>query len=191
MKFAFGLGGLLIGVGVIIWIMSGPGGTLDQAKTAIDTRKKVEPQINQWSGKSADGTSAKDSATLEPQTDSSGKLRGLLVTNVVPGGAFDEHFGLKTYDLIIQVGPMDLKTQDASMAEAMMVESFSRNYEIIVVRANQKLTLPLTAGASAAPSAPAATGQPAAAPTNPQPTPPKSKGLSGQLESIQKQIPTH
>ncbi len=190
MKFAFGLGGLLVVIGVIVWIMSAPGGELDQAKTAIDARNKVDPQIKQLSGKAADGTSAKDSATLEPQTDGSGKLRGLLVTNVVPGGAYDQHFGLKTYDLIIQVGPMDIKTQDASMAEAMMVESFSRKYEIVVIRGNNKVTLPLPAGAAAPPAPTAAAGEPQPAPSNAQPKPPKSKGLSGQLEQIQ-QIPMH
>ncbi len=192
MRFALGLGGLLVVIGVIVWIMGAPGGELDQAKSAIDARNKVDPQIKQWSGKSADGSSAKDSATFQAQFNTSGKLIGLVVTDVVSGGAYDQHFGLKTFDTIIQIGPMDLKTQDASMAEAMMVESFARNYDIVVMRANGKVTLPLPPGsvASPAPTA-AATGQPTPAPTNAQPKPPKSKGLSGQLETIQQGIPAN
>src|SRR3569623_975807 len=129
MRYAFGLGGMLIVIGVIVWIMGAPGGELDQAKSAIDARNKVDPQIKQWSGKAPDGSSAKDSATLQAQTDNSGKLRGLLVADIVPGGAYEQHFGLKQYDLIVQVGPMDLRTQDEGMAEALMLESFARNQE--------------------------------------------------------------
>jgi len=191
MRYAFGLGGMLIVIGVIVWIMGAPGGELDQAKSAIDARNKVDPQIKQWSGKAADGTPAKDSATLQAQTDSSGKLRGLLVADIVPGGAYEQHFGLKQYDLIVQVGPMDLRTQDEGMAEALMLESFTRNQEIVVIRGNTKLTLPQTPANSAGTPAAASTGQPAPAPNNTAPTPPKSKGLSGQLESIQQGIPTH
>jgi len=191
MRYAFGLGGMLIVIGVIVWIMGAPGGELDQAKSAIDARNKVDPQIKQWSGKAADGTPAKDSATLQAQTDSSGKLRGLLVADIVPGGAYEQHFGLKQYDLIVQVGPMDLRTQDEGMAEALMLESFTRNQEIVVIRGNTKLTLPQTPANSAGAPAAASTGQPGPAPNNAAPTPPKSKGLSGQLESIQQGIPTH
>src|SRR3569623_1110804 len=88
MRYAFGLGGMLIVIVVIVWIMGASGGELDEAKSAIDARNKVDPQIKQWSGKAPDGSSAKDSATLQAQTDNSGKLRGLLVADIVPGGAY-------------------------------------------------------------------------------------------------------
>ena len=182
MRFAFGLGGLLVVVGVIVWIMGAPGGELDQAKSAIDARNKVEPQIKQWSGKGEDGTPAQQSATLQAQTDNSGKLRGLLVADIVPDGAYAKHYGLKQYDLIVQVGPMDVRTMDEGMATSMMLDSYTRSQEIVVIRGNERVTLPQSASATANPAAPA--GSPAA------PTAPKSKGIQGQLEGIQG-IPTH
>ena len=183
MRYAFGLGGLLVTVGVIIWIMAAPGGELDHAKSAIDVRNKVQPELNRIGGKGEDGTPAEKSATFEGQNDpQSGKFRGLLVADVLPAGAFEKHFGLKQYDLIIQAGPIDLRTQDEGMAKALVVESFQRGQELTVIRGNDKLTLP-QASTAATPTTP---GQPAA-----QPNKPKSTGLSGQLESIQNSIPTH
>jgi len=182
MRYAFGLVGLLVGFGIVIWLMS------DSATTAIDARNKVDPQLKQITGRSEDGTPAGQSATLQAQTDSSGKLRGLLVADIVPGGAYDKHFGLKQYDLIVQVGPLELKTQDEGMAEALMTEAMQRNQEIVVIRGNNKLTLPASSTAAATPAAPVDAANPSAPAA--APTPPKSRGLQGQLEGIQG-IPTH
>ncbi len=181
MRYAFGLVGLLVGFAIILWLMSG------NAQTAIEARNKVDPQLKQLAGQASDGTRAEKSASLQPQHDSSGKFTGLLVFDIVPGGAYQTHFGLRQYDLIVQVGPLDLRAQDEGMAQALMIESFQRNQDLVVLRGGKRMTLPEPAGAPTATASPAAPG----APATPSPSkPPASHGLQGQLESIQN-IPTH
>lgn len=179
MRYAFGLVGLLVGFAIIAWLMSG------SAQTASEVRKKVEPEVRQIAGQSADGTRADKSAALQAQHDGSGKFTGLLAVEVVDGGAYETHFGLKQYDLIVQVGPLDFRTLDEEMAKAQMIESYQRNQEIVVLRGGKRLILPQPAGTST----PAVTASPAPAPAA---KPPAPHGLQGQLEGIQQQsVPTH
>jgi len=163
MRYVFGLVGMLAVLGVIVYLMGDAGGELEQAKTALDTGAKIRPQLNQIAGRDADGTPANLSAALSPQM-AGGKLRGLLVSELTAGGAYETHFGLKQYDLIVQIGPMDLRMLDSDTAQAQMLDAYQRNQTIIVERGKERLTLPV--------------------PTD------KPKGLQGQLEGIE-HIPTH
>mgnify|MGYP006172602793 CR=1 FL=1 len=45
MRMAIGLAGILVTMGVIVWIMSAI--TLPATKNALDVKKRVEPQVEQ------------------------------------------------------------------------------------------------------------------------------------------------
>ncbi|MGH7180126.1 MAG: hypothetical protein ACREJC_22300 [Tepidisphaeraceae bacterium] len=157
MRAAFGLVGLLICIGVIVWIMGGRGGYLDKAKTDIETGRKVGEEVNQLAGNARDGSGpAKESATLEPQS-SGGKTDSVLVLSVKPGGAYEKFWGLKRNDSIIEIGPLPVKDQITSDADAdaFVQEAYQRRQNLTVVRDGAKLTLPV---AGAAPQPPAQTG---------------------------------
>ncbi|CAN5433317.1 hypothetical protein BH10PLA1_BH10PLA1_05230 [soil metagenome] len=166
MRYAFGLVGLLVVLGVIVWIMGGKGGELDQAKTALETREKLEPQLNQLAGRDASGASVAESAALSPQMNG-GKLRGLLVSELTPGGAYEKHFGLKQYDLIVEIGPMDVQMFDAEAAKVQVMDAYQRDQSIVVQRGAEKITLPASI-----------------------PGVERPQGLQGQLDAIKK-IPMH
>ena len=55
MRAAFGLVGLLVVIGVIVWIMGAPGGYLDKTKADIDAGNKAKAQVNVIAGNSSDG----------------------------------------------------------------------------------------------------------------------------------------
>src|SRR5688500_12948004 len=98
MRMAIGLAGILVTMGVIIWIMSAI--TLPSAKQAIDVKKKVTPQVEQWAGHTSEGTRAVDTFRVKAEHSSAGRMNGLLVTEVVEGQAIDKYFGLKEGDVI-------------------------------------------------------------------------------------------
>ncbi len=174
MKAAFGLGGLLVTLGVIIFIMASKGGWLDQAKTAIDEKNKVEPQLQQLSGKDAEGNRADESATLEPQLNG-GKMAGILVTALTPGGAYQTHFGFQQFDYITQIGPQPVTNMSESDAKAFLLDAYRLGQNVTILRGNQKLMLPQ-----------------APKPGNPSPTrqPAGGNALQRQLQGIQG-VPTH
>lgn len=186
MKMAFGLGGLLVTLGVIVFIMGGPGGTLDQSKAAIDAQKKVDPVVKQLTGKSADGTRAQDSATLVGQF-ANGRMSGLAVQDVVTGGAYQAHYGLQPYDLIVQIGPHDLRGQDEEMGRALMVDAVRFSQPIVVMRGSNRLTLPQVGAMPGGTPVPGGTPTPAGTQQKP---PAGGDPVRRQLDSIPG-IPTH
>lgn len=182
MKAAFGLAGLLITVGIIVWLMSISVGRTSQA---LHESKTMQDTIVPMTGRNADGSKIADTITLEQFTPpGSTKATGLLVSRVDPANVLATRYGLRQFDVITQVGPI-LVRDELGTAEAMVQEAAGRGYELKVTRGDQQLTLPQPGGAAA----PATPGQPG----NPQPAPPPSGAtnpLQRQLEGIQK-IPTH
>src|SRR4051812_2215023 len=102
MRAIFGLVGILVTVGVIVWWM-GSGGGLTQTGVVMHEGQKAREQVNQIGGMQRDtGERASDSADLEA-ISSGGKVNGILVTSVKPGGAYAQYFGLQTNDTIVGV----------------------------------------------------------------------------------------
>lgn len=148
MRMAFGLVGLLVGLGVVVWIMSQA--TLPATKHALDTRKKLEPQVEQMAGRTADGTRAGDTFKVDAE-QRGGKLVGVKVTEVTAGGAMDKHFGLAVGDIVTQIGPLPVSGMGGEdEAKDYLVAEYQRGGTITVLREGLTATLPLPANSPAA-----------------------------------------
>ena len=180
MRVAFGLIGFLVVIGVMVFIIKYA--WLPSAQTALEVKKKVEPQAQQISGHGTDGEDARLSIKLDGETKN-GRMAGVLVTAITPGGAFEHYFGLKRGDVIIEIAPQggalmpvsDMST--AAEAKDQLLTAYQNSQQIVVMRNEQKVTLP---------AAPAA--------ATPKPAGPAGESGSGdplkkQLDAIK--IPTH
>ena len=153
MRAMFGLVGLLVTLGVVMYFfMRVEAPTLEQGKKAQD-------QVQQMSGRGQDGRSAMDSFKTEPQNQGS-RLAGLKVTDVTPGGAVEDYYGLKKGDLIVSITTQaglqkvgDSSNNDPGMAKIQVQEAFQGSQPIVVQRNGRQLTLPAPVGAP--PEAPA------------------------------------
>jgi C-terminal processing protease CtpA/Prc len=179
---AFGLVGLLIVIGVIVWIMSET--ILPHTQQVLKTRKEVTPKVQQIAGKDETGVDARTTITLEGQT-TGGRLSGVAVTAIEPGSTLAKYFGLQVGDAIVEIAPaggamMAVKDMsDADNAKDQLLTAFQNSQQIRIIRGGKAMTLPVPAGAKPAPGAPAA---PAAAPAGGNP-------LQKQLDAIK--VPTH
>src|SRR5437763_1763510 len=100
MRAGFGLVGLLIGIGVVVWFMYKIELPYDQS--AISAGRKATEQVNQIAGNATDGSMRfDDSLSLTMQDNNGGKLDSILVTSVVPTGPAATYFGLKKGDVIV------------------------------------------------------------------------------------------
>ena len=160
---ALGLIGLVVAIAVIVWIMNAV--WLPSAKQAVDVKKKVEPQVQQWGGKDANGFDVRDSFTLKSDSTSGGKMKSVTVAEIAGEGALAKYFGLKKGDVIVEIAPQggalmpvgDFAT--AAEAKDMLAASFSNSQQIVVLRNGQKVTLPTAPAAKS----PAGDGEKAAA----------------------------
>lgn len=182
MRAIFGLAGVLVMLGVIVWLMGGPGGELDQAKKAIDTKKSLEEPISHITGQDAAGGKVMDAATFEILT-SNGKPASVQVMSVVPGGSYDKFFGLRKGDIITAIESQGLKTpireldNNVDVVREKMFDAFRYSGKLTIKRDGKELTLP-AAAAPAVPPVPTA-AQPDA-PATPQP----KNSVQNQLDQI-------
>lgn len=186
MRAAFGIAGILVTLGVIVWLMSSKGGSLDQAQEAIEAKKKADTVLAPLAGRNEDGGRISGTIVLDRQ-ESGGRLTGLLVTSISPTNALAIYHGLKQYDLITKVNGMPVRdiVGGEEMAKAQVLEAAGRRWTLTVARGNKEVTLPYDASENNA-------AQPAGQDGESQPTPPPPAGnsLQRQLENIQK-VPTH
>jgi len=177
MRAGFGLVGLLICIGVIVWFMYKIELPHDQA--VISAGQKAREQVNPIAGYSTDGKILfSDSLSLELQS-SGGRSNSLLVTDVMAGGPAQTYFGLVRGDSIVEIGPLSVRDSINSTGEGrdMVMDSYQHHSTLTVVRDGQKITLP----------------HPGATPSTPTPAPAQKKssdGVQGQLDAIQ-QMPGH
>lgn len=175
MRAIFGLVGILIAIGVLVYFMATGG--LTHTQQVVEQGEKARHQAEQLAGRDASGARVQDTITLDPQS-SGGRLNSILVTDIVADGPMAKYFGLKRNDSIIQIGYMKVPDiTDASMAKDLVYEAYQRRQELVIVRDGRNLTLPQ-------PQAQA----PAAQPNNPTP-PPSERPLDRQLRGIG--VPTH
>jgi hypothetical protein len=147
MRALFGLVGLLVAIGVLVWWLGSPGGGLEHTQQVLKSGQTAREQISQVGGLDANtGRSAMASAELE-EVSSSGKLSGLQVQKVEPDGAYARYFGLEPGDTIVAVVYQGLRQSirdigDADMAKAQVSDAYSKQGQVIVKRGNAEVTLP-------------------------------------------------
>ena len=176
MRAIFGLAGLLIVVGVIVYWMGAPGGELQHTQETLKAGDKARGEISQIAGRdTATGGRAMDSAQFEVLS-SNGKTASLLVNSIVAGGAYEKYFGLQKGDVITAVEYQGFKKMvremdDLEDGRQQVAEAYQRHGTLTIKRSGTEMTLP------AAPAAPApGTPAPAAQPRN---------SVQNQLEKIQ------
>ena len=181
MRVAIGLAAILIAIGVVVWIMHTV--ELPAVQSALETKKKIEPQVQQMAGVDADGKDARDSIKLDAET-SGGKMTSVDVTRIDPQGRFAQYFGLQTGDSIVEIATQGgvmtpvKEIPDPAAAKDDLLTSMQNFQQIVVVRNGTKMTLPV-----------APTAKPAAAPAA-APSGGSGNSLQDQLNQIQK-VPTH
>jgi hypothetical protein len=199
MRAGLGLIGLLVGVGLMIWLFA----QFEIPKAKVG--KQVQQQVKQISGYGQDEIPAPQSFSTQGVMKGS-KLDALQVTSVTAGGAMDTYYGLRVNDEITGVGgtPLDaLSNNDEELAKSLVVqEGYQKKAALSIRRNGVPMTLPLPGGApaAAAPRATPAPAQPApeapsaAAPAAPQPAAPapaapaprpKKNTIQDQLQGIQ------
>ncbi|HEX8525184.1 MAG TPA: hypothetical protein VF669_23235 [Tepidisphaeraceae bacterium] len=147
MRAAFGLLGILVTVGVIIWVLIA---LMPATQKAAKNVQQKEDFVKQVAGQDVNGLPAGTTIKLAAETRG-GKMTGALVTQLTPNGAMERHFGLKKEDTIVQIGPQPMTDiQSAEAAKDFLVEAYQTNRDIVVIRDEKRITLPAAnAGAGA------------------------------------------
>src|SRR5436309_568329 len=127
MRMAFGLVSLLVVVAIIAYLASRDAGTASQVNR--DTRQQMAPVTGR----------GPDDAPMEKSADFAADRNGLAVTKVVAGGYFDQFYGVKKGDVIIQAGNADLKGRDESSALTFLLDQAPRKLDLIVLRNGQRV----------------------------------------------------
>ncbi|HEX3357527.1 MAG TPA: PDZ domain-containing protein [Tepidisphaeraceae bacterium] len=142
MRAGFGLVGLLITIGVIVWIMHKS--TLPYTQEVLKKGDEARQQVNPIAGYSADGSMKfSDSLVVDTET-SGGKISAIDVTKVVPGGPADTAYGLKEGDAILEIGPLSVKDNIQSSDDAMgqLVQfGYERSAPLKIIRDGNQMTL--------------------------------------------------
>ena len=136
----FGLVGLLVVIGIMVWWFASSTSSISRPAS------KARDEAAQIAGTdTATGGRASESAEIDLVT-AGGKPDSILVTKVVPGGAYEKYFGLKQDDAIIELGPLPVKghpsissNEDAS---AFLMDAYQKKQPIVVVRDGNPIKLP-------------------------------------------------
>src|SRR5690348_1680356 len=126
MRIAIGLAALLIAIGVLVWIMHTS--ELPAVQNAVNVKKKIEPQAQQFAGRGTNGEDARKSITLDAET-SGGKITSVDVTSIDQTGPIARYFGLRTGDSIVEIGTQGgvmtpvKEISDAASAKDDLLES--------------------------------------------------------------------
>jgi hypothetical protein len=184
---AFGLVGIL---GTLIAIVFALSYLLPRSQPAINAAVNAQQQARQIAGRDVNNAPATDSITLASE-DANGRMTGVLVTSVTPGGAMDKHFGLKRNDTIVEIGmghgllqPVN-QMSTAGEARDALLTAYEQSQSIVVIRDEKRITLPQAQpAASPTVSANGNSSESAQAPQS------DKSAFQRQLDSIQK-IPMH
>ena len=135
MRMGFGLVALLVTVAIVLILF------VKKEEPTLRAGQKAKEEAQQLSGRGPDQLPASQSVKLEPQMKN-GQVESLLVTDVTPGGALDQYFGLKKDDVIVKVGQFDIRGNPyGEGAEVMVFEAAQKNEPIVVTRSGQHVTL--------------------------------------------------
>jgi hypothetical protein len=145
MRMAFGLVSLLVCVGIMLWAMMGGDGAGGPGylQTVSKANKQAKSQVNVIGG--YDPTRqmlATDS--IHYRIDRSSGRAKLIVTEVMPNGPMADRFGLVPNDRVVEIGSLDVNMNVSNFddATAAFHDAYARGGTIVVMRENQKVTLP-------------------------------------------------
>lgn len=148
MRAIFGIGALLICIGVIAYLSTVQvGNPTTSGKAAMDEAQRL-------AGKDADGKPAINALKLLPEKDASGHLTRLVVADITDGSAIQKAYGLQKRDKIIRAGQYDVATNDdQAVAESMITQAFQASLTILVLRDGKEIELPLATPPGSTPNA--------------------------------------
>jgi hypothetical protein len=137
MRMAFGLVGLLVTLGVIIWIFHVY--TAPSLKVAGQTRQKV----NAWAeSNTAEGMAEAEASIVLDESISGNHFDGFLVKSIVPGGPMARDFGLVAGDKIIAIAGLRMRDFDnPDLSKAQLFEAKLRGQPLTVIRGNAEIEL--------------------------------------------------
>ena len=137
MRYLFGLGSILITVGIILWLMSMQ---VQHVATLSGPARNVAEQI---AGVDTNlGGRVSENIALE-SVFQGGKVVGIRVKSVAAGSAFTAWSGIQANDIIDFVGPQAVRDiNDAELAKALVLEAYQRKTELGVWRNNVHYALP-------------------------------------------------
>ena len=166
MRMAFGLVSLLVTLGIILLLFRAQAPALKEGKKAQD-------QARQMAGRDEDGARVTDAVTLDAN-DRNGKMESVVVTDIRENSALQQRYGLQKGDVIVEMGPLAVRGHMSSPEEArdMLQDAYQKNYNLVVIRGFDRLTLPMAEGTAPASASAAAPGAPKAPGSAPDPTDP-------------------
>lgn len=145
MRMAFGVVSLLVCVGIMLWAMVGGDGSGGPGylQTVSKANKQAKAQVNVISG--YDPTRqmlATDS--IHYRIDRTSGRAKLIVTEVMPNGPMADRFGLVPNDRVVEIGSLDVNMNVSNFddATAAFHDAYARGGTIVVMRENQKVSLP-------------------------------------------------
>jgi hypothetical protein len=146
MRMALGLGGLLVTIGVVAWILGKAVLPYDQA--AIKASQQVTPMIQQISGRDANGNNIETTYSVFADTRADGKLQDLQVTQLAPNSPLAQFFGLQKDDVIVAgIDGHGVRTDingldDVGAGKQVIWDAYTGSGQLIVQRGDRTLTLP-------------------------------------------------
>jgi hypothetical protein len=140
MRFGIGLISILLAAAIIFYVSFGYGKHGGYEGEVLHQGRDLREQAAQLAGKDENNMTAQDSIVLDDVMSGS-ELRGEKVVSLVPGGPMITAYGLQPGDQIIQAEQMDLRGSDAGLARSLIVESYSKNQPLVVMRNGQEMTL--------------------------------------------------
>jgi hypothetical protein len=159
---AFGLAGLLVTLGVVIFIMKYF--YFPDIQASQHAQQHAEDVVNQISGKDENGNRIEDTYTLFADERNDGKLQDFQVTQVNPGSPMETMFGLKANDVIIAaIDGHTVRTDLNGLADeddgrSAIRDAYTTGGKLIIQRGDQQLTLPVE-NAPPKPNSPPQTAQ--------------------------------
>jgi hypothetical protein len=147
MRMAFGLGGVLVTIGVIVWIMGKAELPYDQA--VIHASQKATDQVQQLSGRDENGNNIETTYSVFADNRSDGKLQDLQVTQLTPDSPLAHYFGLQKDDVILAcVDGHTVRTDMAGLnddraGKDAIWDAYTTQGQMVVQRGDQQLTLPM------------------------------------------------
>jgi hypothetical protein len=143
---AFGLAGVLVTIGVIVWIMGKAELPYDQA--AINASQKATTELQQVSGRDENGNNIETTYSVFADTRSDGKLQDLQVTQLSPDSPLAHYFGLQKDDVIIAgIDGHTVRTDmnglnDERAGKDAIWDAYTTQGQLIIQRGDQQMTLP-------------------------------------------------
>jgi C-terminal processing protease CtpA/Prc len=141
MRMGIGLVSILVVLAIVlIWFKN-------TQIPVIEKGQETKKEATQLSGRGPDQLPASQSVKLEAQLKNN-QIESLLVTDVTPGGALDQYFGLQKGDAIVKVGDLDVRGHPLGEGvDTQVYEAAQRNWPLVVLRGGQRVTLtPKAAG---------------------------------------------